>query len=67
LLSQCLIVGQIVGSALAGGIIGMETNELAGYRHAYLAFCAVAFVALAIAAGLKSRTAERTQPIEVAA
>lgn len=67
LLSQCLIVGQILGSSLAGGLIGMATNEMLGYRHAYLAFCGVAFVALAIAASLKSRNAERAQPIVRAA
>ncbi|MBV8373005.1 MAG: MFS transporter, partial [Candidatus Eremiobacteraeota bacterium] len=67
LLSQCLIVGQIVGSAVAGGLIGLATNELLGYRHAYLAFCAIAFVALILAASLKSRRDERTQPIAEAA
>ena len=46
LLSQCLIAGQIVGSSLAGGLIGLATNELLGYRHAYLGFAAVAFVAM---------------------
>ncbi len=63
LLSQCLIVGQIVGTSLAGGLIGLATNELLGYRHAYLGFCAVAFVALVLAATLKSHRDERTQPV----
>lgn len=63
LLSQCLIAGQIIGSSLAGGLIGLATNELLGYRHAYLAFCAVAFVALLIAATLKSRRFERAAAI----
>jgi MFS family permease len=63
LLSQCLIVGQIVGSSLAGGVIGMATSELTGYRHAYLAFCGVAFVAMILAATLKSRSGERVQPL----
>jgi EmrB/QacA subfamily drug resistance transporter len=67
LLSQCLIVGQIVGSAVAGGLFGQATNELLGYRHAYLAFCAIAFLALVLAATLKSRRDERTQPIVEAA
>ena len=39
LLSQALIVGQILGSSIAGGLFGTATNEIAGYRHAYLAFC----------------------------
>jgi MFS family permease len=59
LLSQCLIVGQIFGSSLAGGLIGMATSELTGYRHAYLAFCAVAFVAIVLATTLKPRSNER--------
>jgi MFS family permease len=63
LLSQCLIVGQILGSSLAGGLIGAAATETAGYRHAYLAFCAVAFIALVIAATLKPRREERSEPI----
>lgn len=67
LLSQCLIGGQIVGSSLAGGIIALASNELLGYRHAYLAFCAVAFVALLLAATLRPRIAERIAPLGEAA
>jgi EmrB/QacA subfamily drug resistance transporter len=67
LLSQCLIAGQIVGSSLAGGIIGMATQELIGYRQAYLAFCVVAFIALGLSASLKSRQQERREPIGEAA
>lgn len=67
LLSQCLIVGQIVGSSLAGGLIGMAGNELLGYRHAYLGFCAVAFIASIVAASLKSRRRERPGAIAHAA
>jgi MFS family permease len=58
LLSQALIVGQILGGSLAGGVIGLSTNEIDGYRDAYLAFCGVALVALAITATLKSRADE---------
>lgn len=66
LLSQALIMGQIVGSSLAGGLMSMAGSEIAGYRHAYLAFCAVAFVALALAASLRPRDAERRAPVEEA-
>ncbi len=62
-LSQALIVGQIVGSSLAGGLFSVAENEIAGYRQAYLAFCGVAFVALLLAATLKSQRAERSRPI----
>jgi EmrB/QacA subfamily drug resistance transporter len=59
LLSQALIIGQILGGSIAGGVIDIASNELLGYRDAYLCFCGVAFVALIIAASLNSRSAER--------
>jgi MFS family permease len=67
ILSQALIIGQIVGSSLAGGLFSLAPNEIAGYRYAYLAFSALAFVALVLAATLRSRRDERTHPIEEAA
>jgi EmrB/QacA subfamily drug resistance transporter len=67
LLSQALIVGQIVGSSLAGAFFSSAQSEIAGYRHAYLAFCAVAFIALILAATLKPQREERSRPIEEAA
>lgn len=63
LLSQCLIVGQILGSSLAGGLIVMSASEITGYRHAYLAFCAIAFVALVLAATLKPQRDENRSSI----
>ena len=59
LLSQALIVGQILGSSLAGGLFAAAATETAGYRDAYLAFCGVAFVAMILAATLKSHRDER--------
>jgi EmrB/QacA subfamily drug resistance transporter len=67
LLSQALIVGQILGGSLAGGIIGGAENEFQGYRTAYLAFAGVALAALAISATLRPRREERNSPIEEAA
>ncbi len=64
LLSQALIVGQILGSSLAGGLFILAPSEIAGYRQAYLAFCGVAFAALALAASLKSQREERIRPVE---
>jgi len=58
LLSQMLIIGQIVGSALAGGVMGNALSDIASYRTTYLVFCAVALVALAIAATLRARRYE---------
>ncbi len=61
LLSQALIVGQILGSSLVGATLATASNDLIGYRHAYLAFCGVAFVALALVVTLKSRHAEHAR------
>jgi MFS family permease len=67
LLSQALIVGQILGSSLAGALFGLAQSEIAGYRDAYLAFCAIAFVAMLLAATLKPQRLERRRAIEEAA
>jgi EmrB/QacA subfamily drug resistance transporter len=64
LLSQALIVGQILGSSLAGALFSLAPSETAGYRNAYLGFCAVAFAALILASTLKSQRDERRRPIE---
>jgi EmrB/QacA subfamily drug resistance transporter len=64
LLSQALIVGQILGSSLAGGVIGLASSELHGYRDAYLCFCGVALAAVAIAATLYPRESEQLHAIE---
>jgi MFS family permease len=59
LLSQCLIVGQILGSAMIGGVIGNAHSELGGYRFAYLAACGVALAALFVISTLQGRRYER--------
>ena len=58
LLSQALIVGQILGGSLAGGIIGLARSELTGYRDAYLAFAGIALGALIVTATLKPKREE---------
>jgi EmrB/QacA subfamily drug resistance transporter len=62
LLSVFLIIGQIVGSSLAGGIVGGDIDDVVGYRNAYLAFAAVAVVAVLFTALLAPRARERHQP-----
>jgi MFS family permease len=66
-LSQALIVGQLIGSALAGGVMSAAGTENGGYRNAYIMFAGLAFVALLLAATLAPRTRERTNPLEEAA
>ena len=58
LLSQFLIMGQIVGGSLAGGIMGHALSDDAAYRNTYFAFAAVALLALALASSLRARNKE---------
>lgn len=58
LLSQFLIIGQILGSSLAGGIMNNALTNAAAYRDTYLAFAAVAVVALVLTATLRGRAEE---------
>lgn len=62
LLSQFLIVGQILGGSLAGGIIGNAASDAAAYRTTYLAFAAIALFALLLSATLRSRSGELASP-----
>jgi EmrB/QacA subfamily drug resistance transporter len=60
LLSQFLIIGQILGGSIAGGIMNAATHEIQGYRNTYLVFAATALIAIAISASLASRNQERS-------
>jgi EmrB/QacA subfamily drug resistance transporter len=58
LLSICLIIGQILGGSLAGGILAANDVDLRGYREAYLAFTVIALLAAGLTLALKSRASE---------
>jgi MFS family permease len=58
LLSIFLIIGQIVGGSLAGGILGSANNDLTGYRNVYEIFAFIAVLAMMGTFSLKSRQAE---------
>jgi EmrB/QacA subfamily drug resistance transporter len=57
LLSIFLIIGQIVGAGLAGGIAGSHRGA-AGYMHVYATLAAIAVVTTAVTMLLKSRATE---------
>jgi MFS family permease len=63
ILSVFLIMGQIVGGSLAGGIIGNDIGSVAGYRQAYEAFAAIAVLAVLGTLLLASRAQERHAPV----
>jgi MFS family permease len=58
LLSIFLIIGQILGGSLAGGIIAAHSIDIDGYRTAYAAFTAIAVLAAGLTLALKSKAAE---------
>ncbi len=62
LLSQFLIIGQILGGSIAGGIMGNAPSDAAAYRNTYLAFAAIALLALLVTAGLRPRRQEISSP-----
>jgi MFS family permease len=62
LLSQFLLIGQMIGTSMGGGIIANAISDAKGYRDAYLAFAAVALLALLVTATLRPRRQEIAAP-----
>jgi len=60
LLSVCLIVGQILGGSLAGGVIGSHAGT-AGYHDAYLWFAGIAIAAVLVTFALHTKDRERAE------
>ena len=59
LLSVFLIIGQIFGGSLAGGLVGANIDDVAGYRVAYEVFAAIALGTALGTTLLASRSRER--------
>ncbi len=59
LLSIMLIIGQILGGSLGGGVADSHGDPVVGYRIAYLVFTAIAIGAALLTFALASRAAER--------
>jgi MFS family permease len=55
LLTLFLNVGQVVGSAVIGGVAGSNIHWLGGYRHALLTVAAACSVALVLSAALRGK------------
>jgi MFS family permease len=63
LLTLCVSVGQLVGAALIGGVVGSATETLLGYRQSLLAVAAVCVVALVLSAALRGRVVAGRGPL----
>jgi MFS family permease len=62
-LTLCVSVGQLVGAAVIGGIVGSATETVLGYRHSLLAMALVCAAAFVLSAGLRGRVAARRAPL----
>jgi hypothetical protein len=48
-------LGQLVGGAIVGGVVGSAPDMLGGYRHALVAVAGACAVALVLTAALRGR------------
>jgi MFS family permease len=55
LLTLFVSIGQLVGTAVIGGVVGSATDELGGYRQALLAVAVACFLALMLSVALRGR------------
>jgi MFS family permease len=55
LLTLCVSVGQLVGAAIIGGVVGSSSHALPGYRHSLLAVAGACALALVLSATLRGR------------
>ncbi|MFN2461727.1 MAG: MFS transporter [Candidatus Velthaea sp.] len=62
LLSIALIIGQILGGSLGGGVADSHGDPISGYRSAYFVFTAIAIVTALLTFALASRARERSSP-----
>jgi MFS family permease len=63
LLTLCVSVGQLVGAAMIGGVVGSAHDALPGYRHSLVAVAVACVVALVLSAGLRGRVITRREPL----
>jgi EmrB/QacA subfamily drug resistance transporter len=61
LLSICLILGQILGGSLAGGVVGSQHDAVLGFRAAYEWFAGIAALTALATLALHSKARERAE------
>ena len=63
LLTLCVSVGQLVGAAMIGGVVGSASDALPGYRHSLLTFAGACAVALMLSVALRGKVLGRREPL----
>src|SRR6185503_19642021 len=61
LLALCVSVGQLVGAAAVGSIVGSATDAVPGYRQSLLIVAAACGIALVLSAALRGRVSARRE------
>jgi MFS family permease len=59
LLTLSVCIGQLIGAAVIGGVVGSASDALPGYRHAMLTVAVACGVALVLSAALRGRVMGR--------
>ena len=59
LLTLCVSIGQLVGAAVIGGVVGSASDALPGYRQALLTVAVVCALALVLSVALRGRVMGR--------
>ena len=63
LLTLCVSVGQLVGAAVIGGVVGSARDALPGYRHSLLTVAVACGLALVLSVALRGRVITRGEPL----
>jgi MFS family permease len=63
LLTLCVSIGQLIGAAVIGGVVGSASEVLRGYRHSLLAVAFACGLALVLSLALRGRVMARREPV----
>jgi MFS family permease len=63
LLTLCVSIGQLIGAAVIGGVVGSASEVLPGYRHSLLAVAFACGLALVLSLALRGRVMARREPV----
>jgi MFS family permease len=63
LLTLCVSIGQLVGAAMTGGVVGSASDALPGYRQSLLTVAIVCALALVLSVALRGRVMAHREPI----
>jgi hypothetical protein len=62
-LTLCVCIGQLIGAAVIGGVVGSASEALPGYRHSLLTVAVACGVALVLSAALRGRVMGRRETV----